>query len=326
MLLDKFKKAKPDNAPSLEQTDVSGVETAGTKEVEAKPEKSAKSSKKEKQPAEPQYYKSATNIETLNYRVYIMRTWEKILYAALAFAVGAAVGYLFYGGIGVDEFGDPTTLTYILNTVIMVAVGVVAARMFLPIRNEQLRVARQNKLKSQFRDMLEAVSTSIGAGKNVQDAFASVYADLKNQYEEDAFILKELYVINDGIANGITIEELLDDFGKRSGCEDIQDFASVFEICYRKGGNIRDTVRNTYDIISDKMAIAEDIETVVTGSKSEQNLMLIMPVVLIAMIKLGSPDFGANFVTPSGLASTTVAMILFVASYFIGRVVLDIKV
>lgn len=275
---------------------------------------------------EPQYYKSATNIPVLNYRVYRMSRLEKVLYAALAFVVGALVGYLFYGGIGVDEFGNPTTLTYLLNTVIMVVTGVVAARLFLPIRNEQLRVARQNKLKSQFRDMLEAISTSLSAGKNVQDSFAAVYADLKNQYEEDAFILQELYVINAGLVNGITIEQLLDDFGKRSGCEDIQDFASVFEICYRKGGNIRDTIRNTYDILSDKMAIAEEIETVVTGSKSEQSLMLIMPVVLIGMIKFGSPEFAANFVTSSGLAATTIALVLFVASYFLGRLVLDIKV
>lgn len=275
---------------------------------------------------EPQYYKSATNIPVLNYRVYRMSRLEKVLYAALAFVVGALVGYLFYGGIGGDEFGNPTILTYLLNTVIMVVTGVVAARLFLPIRNEQLRVARQNKLKSQFRDMLEAISTSLSAGKNVQDSFAAVYADLKNQYEEEAFILQELYVINTGLVNGITIEQLLDDFGKRSGCEDIQDFASVFEICYRKGGNIRDTIRNTYDILSDKMAIAEEIETVVTGSKSEQSLMLIMPIVLIGMIKFGSPEFSANFVTSSGLAATTIALVLFAASYFLGRIVLDIKV
>lgn len=295
---------------------------------EAAPEKKPgeQAAKKKATEQEPQYYKSATNIQTLNYRVYIMSPLEKILYAVAAFVVGAMVGYLFYGGIGVDEFGNPTTLTYVLNTVVMVGVGALAARLFVPIRNEQLRLARQNKLKSQFRDMLEAISTSLNAGKNVPESFAAVYADLKNQYEEDAFILKELYVINAGLANGITIEELLADFGKRSGCDDIQDFASVFEICYRKGGNIRDTIRNTYDILSDKMSISEEIETIVTGSKSEQSLMLIMPVLLIGMIKIGSPEFAANFVTPSGLAATTIAMVMFVASYFIGRIVLDIKV
>lgn len=286
----------------------------------------AKAPQKGKTEQEPQYYKSATNIRTYNYKVYTMSLPERLLYTAIAFAGGAFVGYLFYGGIGVDEFGDPTLMTHILNAMIMVLVGGIAARVYPPIRNKQLLEKQKGKLRVQFRDMLEAISTSLGAGKNIQESFAAVYEDLKNQYEEDAFILKELYVINTGLANNITIEALLEDFGRRSGSEDIEDFASVFEICYRKGGNIKDTVRNTYDILSDKMTINEEIETTVTGSKSEQNLMLIMPIGLIAMIKMGSPDFAANFVTPTGLMATTAALIMFAASYFIGRIVLDIKV
>jgi len=48
---------------------------------------------------EPQYYMSATNMQMLNYKVYYMSKLEKILYFLLAFIVGAAVGYLFYGGV-----------------------------------------------------------------------------------------------------------------------------------------------------------------------------------------------------------------------------------
>ena len=62
--------------------------------------------KEEKEPPEPQYYTSATNMPTLNYKVYYMSKVEKLLYSLLAFAVGAGVGYLFYGGMGKNEFGD----------------------------------------------------------------------------------------------------------------------------------------------------------------------------------------------------------------------------
>lgn len=64
--------------------------------------------KKEKKVPEPQFYTSATNMPTYNYRVYYMKRIEKTLCFLIAFAVGAAVGYLFYGGIGKDEFGQPT--------------------------------------------------------------------------------------------------------------------------------------------------------------------------------------------------------------------------
>ncbi len=282
--------------------------------------------KKEKEPLEPQYYMSATNTPTYNYKVYYMSKKEKILYFLLAFAVGAIVGYLFYGGIGKNEFGEPTTLTHILDITISCSVGIFAGVMFLPIRTKQIIAKKQSTLKLQFRDMLESLTTSLGAGKNVSDSFKSIYDDLKVQYEEDAYILKELEIVLAGMSNNIDVEDVLEDFGKRSGIGDIESFANVFRICYRKGGNIKDTIRSTHEILSDKMEIAEDIETVVTGSKNEQNIMVVMPILLIGMIKLMSEDFAANFVTPTGIISTTVAIGMFIASYFIGKVVLDIKV
>ncbi len=281
---------------------------------------------KEKKGKEPQYLKTHSGMIMLNYRVYHMGILEKAFYFLLAFAAGAFVGYLFYGGVGADEFGDPTQFTYIWNAVVMAGAGMAAGVAFLPIRTQQLRVARQDKLKRQFRDMLEAVTTSLGAGKNVPESFAAAFEDLQNQYEEGAYILHELKAINVGLANNINIEALLADFGARSGCEDVADFANVFEICFRKGGNIKETVRITYEIISDKMNVLEEVETIVAGSKSQQMLMLFMPIILIALIKLSSAEFAANFTTPAGLLATTAGAATFILSYFVGRRVLDIKV
>ena len=282
--------------------------------------------KKGKTPQEPQYYTSSTNLQTLNYKVYYMKTWEKIFYFMLAFAVGVFVGYLFYGGIGKDEFGDPTALTRILDIGISSVTGLATGKLFLPIRTEQIIHKRRSQLNSQFRDMLEALNTSLGAGKNVMESFAAVNEDMKVQYEEDAFIINELKVIIAGMANNDEIETLLEDFGRRSGIDDIVSFANVFRICKQKGGNTKETIRSTHEILSEKMEIREDIETVVTANKSEQNMMLVMPVLLIGMIKMTSEDMAANFVKPTGILASTIAIVLFAVSYVIGKKVLDIKV
>ena len=271
----------------------------------AKKEKALKEpkQKKAKKVKEPQYYLSATNMRTLNYKVYYMSGAEKVLYFLMGFIVGAFVGYLFYGGLAKDAYGDPTVTTHILNLLISGAAGIAAGCAFLPIRTDMIQKARTKKLKAQFRDMLEAFNTSLGAGKNVTDSFHSVYDDLKVQYEEDAYILKELEVILSCMNNNVDLEVPLADFGARSGVDDIVSFANVFQICYRKGGN-----------------------TIVTGARSEQYLMLIMPVLLIGMIKTMSADFAANFATPSGIIATTVGIIMFVTAYLVGRAVLNIKI
>ncbi len=285
-----------------------------------------KKDEEEKTPPEPQYYTSATNMQTVNYKVYYMSKVEKILYSLLAFVVGALVGYIFFGGIGSDEFGDPTALTRILNIVIPCVAGLGAAKLFIPIRTQQILAKRKATLRTQFRDMLDGLNTSLGSGKNVPDSFASVYEDMKIQYDEGAFIVNELEVILSGINNNIAVEDILLDFSFRSGIDDIKSFADVFEICYRKGGNMKDVIKHTHAILSDKMEINEEIETAVSASKMEQNLILVMPVAIVGMIKVSSPDFAANFTSGTGLISTVVAIGMFIAAYFIGKKVLDIKI
>lgn len=281
---------------------------------------------KKKQAPEPEFYVSATNMQTINYKVYYMKPLEKILTFLVAFVAGALIGYLFYGGIGKDEFGQATNVTVTLNLLIPGVVGLIAGKLFVPMRVQSIIKKRSTELNHQFRDMLEALTTSLGAGKNVNDSFIGVYDDLKIQYEPDAYILKELEVIISGIHNNVPIENVLEDFGIRSGNDDILSFANVFKVSYRKGGNIKDIIRNTHSILNDKMEIAEEIETLVTSNKTEQYIMIVMPIVLIGVIKMLSPEFAANFVTPTGIISTTISIVIFAVSYFVGRSVLDIKI
>lgn len=263
--------------------------------------------------------------ENIDYSVYTLSIKEKIAYFMLAFLVGASVGYLFYGGIGKDEFGNPTTLTKVLNILIPSTVGIIAGVLFLPIRRDQIIAKRKKALHMQFRDLLEAVATSIGAGKNMVDSFKSAYDDLCMQYPRDAFIIHEVRNILAGINNNINIEVMLLDFGRRSGIDDIKSFANVFDTCYRKGGNIKEVIKNTKQIILDKIEIEMEIQTLITSNKMEQSIMTVMPIAIVGMIKLISPDFAKNFVSPAGLISSTIAIGLFVVAYFVGRSVLDIK-
>ncbi len=282
--------------------------------------------KKKKKEKEPQFYTSVTNMTTINYKVYYMSLKEKILYFIFAFIVGGFIGWLFFGGLFKNEFSEPTISTYIADIVIVFAFGLFFGKMYLPMRTKQLKEKRKSKLKIQFRDMLEALTTSLNAGNNVNDSFQNVYEDMKVQYGEDTYIVYELSVILSGVINNFSLENMLIDFGNRSEIDDISSFAQVFEICYRKSGNIKDVIRNTHNILSDKMRITEDIETQITAAKNENNIMIVMPVLLIGMIKSMSPEFAKNFTTLTGIISTIISLVLFVVAYIVGRKMMEIKV
>lgn len=282
--------------------------------------------KKKKKVKKSQYIRSLNNMEVLDYRIYCMGKIERLMYILIAFAVGAAVGYLFYGGLAKDEYGNNTQMTYICNVLISCVVGLIATRLFLPVREKQLCQKRQKELRNQFADMLEALATSLSAGKNINDSFQGIYGDMKIQYGEEAYIVSEIHVILAGMTNNIPVENLLADFGQRSGIKDIENFAQVFSTAFRKGGNLKDIIQNTHEIIHDKVTIEMEIESVVASNKMEQKIMIALPILLVGFIKMSSPEFASNFASGSGIIATTIAIACFIAAYFVGQKILDIKI
>jgi len=243
-----------------------------------------------------------------DYHVCHMSFGSKMFWILAGMAIGALVGYLFYE-----------------SWIIAAITAFIGAFVLLPIRKKLIVEKRKKKLELQFRDMLESLSTSIGAGSNAPDAFVTAESDMERQYPDDADIVRELKIINAGIHSNMNIETMLQDFADRSELDDIKSFADVFETCYRKGGDIKVVIKNTHQIISDKLDIKQEMQTVVAANKAEQNAMLVMPIVFVLAIR----GFGSEMIdlsSPVGRLSTTIALIMFTVAYIIGKKILDIRV
>mgnify|MGYP000233742988 FL=1 len=144
------------------------------------------------------------------------------------------------------------------------------------------------------------------------------------QFTPEADIVKEVRLIRVGLDNNIGIEDLLLNFAERSGIDDVRNFANVFATCYKKGGNIKDVIKNTTSIIGDKIEIQMELETMVAGQKNEQNIMLVMPVVFIIVLKSMGGDL-IDLKSPVGIISVTAAIAIFILAYFISKRILNIK-
>lgn len=279
---------------------------------------------KKNQQIEPQYITSVLNNQMLNYKIYYMSFREKSLYFLLTFVAGGAVGLIFYGGLFKSD-GEATTATVISNIVVFCLIGLIAEKFFVPAIRTSLKNKRDKTLRKQFMNLLENLSVSLAAGNTLNDSFINAKADMKNQYSEKDMIIQELSEIISGIDNGYTLEEMITAFGQRAGNEDIENFANVVSNCYRMGGNFKDVIRKTRDIISDKIAIEEEIETKLASNKLQHNAMCFMPIALVGMLKLSSASFAANLSSFLGVVITTIAIAIFVASYFWGQKIIDIE-
>lgn len=279
--------------------------------------------KKAKKVVAPQYVNSPLSNPMINYATYYMSPAEKILYSILVILAGGCVGWIFYGGLFKKD-GLPTVATHVSDAVVFVAIGLIAAKFFVPAITNMLLDRRSKTLQKQFMDFLEALSASLSAGNTMFGAIVNARTDLLNQYSEKDFIVVELNEIVAGVDNGKTLEEMLQNFGERSNNEDIMNFGNVINNCYRLGGNFAEVVRHTREIIGDKVAVADEIATKIASNKLQHNAMCIMPIALVAMLKLSSPDFASNLSSVVGVLVTTISVGIFVASYFWGQKIIDI--
>lgn len=273
---------------------------------------------------QPQYYMSKINTQVLNYCVYVMKPAEKLIYTLALFVAGGVVGLVFYGGLFKQD-GQATLMTSISNLVVFLLVGLLARKVFMPVMAERLRKKRIDKLKKQFCDFASALTNALSSGMNMNDSLNAVYNDLQAQYSEDALIVQEVQEIISGVSNNIPIEEMLEDFGLRSGVPDILNFSVVFATCYRTGGDIKSVVRRTTEIISEKIMISSEIETAITSNKMQMNMMNALPIVIVLMMRIMSSDFAASFGTIIGVIGLSITAALTIAAYRLGQKIMDIK-
>src|SRR5699024_12551780 len=95
----------------------------------------------------------------------------------------------------------------------------------------------------QFKEAISSLSSSLAAGRSIENSFKEVVTDLYLLYPDpNTYIIREFEIINRRIENGETIERAIQDSGVRSDIEDIMNFATVFITCTR-------TVRYLVEVI-----------------------------------------------------------------------------
>lgn len=279
---------------------------------------------KKKRERGPQYMASLLNNSMLNYEEYYMSAGEKLVYALLLLVAGALVGYVFYGGLFKQD-GEATLATYISNVVVGLVVGLFAIKFFMPAVNNWLKERRAKKLQRQFMNFLECLATSLSSGSTMLDAVVHARSDLLNQYAETEMIIVEISEIIASVENGRNLEEAIGNFGLRSANEDILNFSNVVTNCYRLGGNFGSVVRHTREIISDKFAVSDEIETKIASNKLQLNAMCLMPIAIVGLLKLTNPSFAANLGSIIGVIVTTISVAIFVTSYLWGQKIIKIR-
>lgn len=286
-------------------------------EQEEKPKKAkSKAKKKIKNKKNIFEFEDDLNIEEtnsnglINYDNYNMSAKEKQKWALMAMAIAFIASYIFY------------------KSIICSSIFCLIGLKYPEIKKKEIIYNRKQKLLLQFKEALYVISTSLSAGKSVENAFIDAHEDLQSvfSFEKENYILDELLYINRRIKMNQTIEDALEDFANRSGLEDVRTFTNVFIACKTTGGNLKSVTEITSRIIGEKINIKQDIQTMVSGKKFEANMLGVIPFGLILFLDASAPDFLNALYTLPGRLMSTVALIVIAISVLWGRKIMSIEV
>lgn len=228
----------------------------------------------------------------------------------VGFAAGFAVLYIFYKIILLALLG-----------------GMIVGVVYIFVAEQNAISKRMKKLRLQFFDMLEAMSVSMRAGNPILKALQSAREDLVLIYSENSDIIVELDIILSRFQNAVPLSEAFADFAQRSGLEDIDSFASVYATIEGKSSRADEIVRETQQIIADKMEIEMEIDTLMTSAKSEVNIMLCMPLVILGVIGYAGAGFmDAIYREPIGRLVATGGLIVFIISFILAKKLSDVQI
>jgi tight adherence protein B len=209
-----------------------------------------------------------------DYRVYTLTQGEKRKYYVIAGLILASLGFLFYKSLWLS------------------ILCMLLARPFEKEFSRYKGGLRREVLLEGFRDVLYSISGSIAAGRQMPTAIADAHRQLTATYGACADISLELLNIvrvYEG-AHG-SVEDLLLDFGKRSGLVEILQFGRVYHICRHNGGDMEEVALKSANLLLDRISFRGEVKMLTAQKKLDILFLVSMPVAILFFLSLTSSDY-----------------------------------
>lgn len=193
-------------------------------------------------------------------------------------------------------------------------------------RKRQREEQEGKELSGQFREALAAIITALKAGYSAENAFVECRREMQFQFGDRAVITQEMERIEKGLNNRIPLEKLLTDFAARRRIAEIEEFAEVFSIARRSGGNMPEILGRTASIIQDRMEIDTEIDLLLSSRRFEQKIMEGVPFFIIFYLGLSSDGFfSVLYHNPGGAAFMTGCLAAFLAAILLSDRIMAIE-
>ena len=246
----------------------------------------------------------------MEYSVYSLTSRDILKYGGFGLLLSAVIAAAFYKSV----------------TAFLILAPFGAAGLPL-LKRPALKRQRLDILAQEFKEAVSFLSGFLFAGVSPENAFELTQKEIRSLYGTKSMMAKELETIVQGLKLNRPAEQLLMEFAARSTLQDVRNFAEVFAIAKRSGGDLREISERTAEVIREKAAVAEEIKTITAARRYEQQVMNLLPIGLIFYINAASEEFlEVMYTTAAGRMVMTICLLLFGLSWYLSKRILEIEI
>ncbi len=233
----------------------------------------------------------------IDYGRWAFSAEDALLLLGFSLGCGLAVGWLFYDSLPLG-FAIAVCLLCLKN------------------RYADMRIRqRQQALLLQFRDLLYAISSSVSAGRSMEQALEAALDLWQELYGEKDLMMQELRSMVRRIRqSNETALTVLSDLAARSHLGEMEDFVSVYESCRTSGADLVRAIHRATDIIGDRITLERELRTLMAQKQLECRIVLVSPFAVLLLLKMTSPEYLLPLMTGDGRIVSTLALGLIAAA------------
>jgi tight adherence protein B len=169
---------------------------------------------------------------------------------------------------------------------------------------------RRDRFKNQLVDVLIMISSSIRAGLSLPQAVEVVAREMSPPASD------EFRRVQREVEIGLTLTQALINLSKRLQDDDLDIVVTAVNINVRAGGNLTKILDRIVETIRDRIRLMYETRALTSYARYTSILLTFLPVAVVGIIYLLSPDYFDPMVPPAG----SIILALFpVASILIGN-------
>lgn len=141
-----------------------------------------------------------------------------------------------------------------------------------------------------FKDAVLYFRNALIAGYSPENGMREALKGLEQMYHAEHRICTEFRRMISGMELGNSIEKVWLAFGESCAIEDVRQFAEILSVVKRTGGDVSLVLRQTGDILQDKIELKRELYAAVAAKEAEFKIMCVLPYVILIYLKLVAPS------------------------------------